>query len=78
MHGYYASVSYVDAPIGRLLKTLDAEGLAGSDGAHPAILLLQREERGASDEWHDLEGRLAAGEEHDECAELLEHAVARR
>ena len=28
MHGYYASVSYVDAQIGRLLKTLDEEGLA--------------------------------------------------
>ncbi len=28
MHAYYASVSYVDAQIGRLLKALDEEGLA--------------------------------------------------
>ena len=28
MHAYYASVSFVDAQIGRLLKTLDEEGLA--------------------------------------------------
>lgn len=28
MHGYYASVSYVDAQIGRLMKALDDKGLA--------------------------------------------------
>lgn len=28
VHGYYACVSYVDAQVGRLLKTLDEEGLA--------------------------------------------------
>ena len=27
IHGYYASVSFVDAQIGRLLKTLEEEGL---------------------------------------------------
>ena len=30
MHAYYASVSYVDAQIGRLLNALDEEGLAGN------------------------------------------------
>lgn len=28
IHGYYASVSYIDAQVGRLLDTLEAEGLA--------------------------------------------------
>ncbi len=30
MHGYYASVSYVDAQIGRIMDALDEEGLAGN------------------------------------------------
>ncbi len=85
MHAYYACVSYVDAQIGRLLQTLEDEGLAGN-----TIVVLWSDhgwKLGEHNGWGKMTnyeidtrvpliisvpGQMSAGQSTDSLAELLD------